>query len=136
MLRPVATGSSHMPSTDTTILIIDDDPLHLKIYTWILQREGYRCLTAVVGSTSVNLPMNEAVDLVLLDYRLNSSLRSPDVAQLVERAFPSAPIVVLSEAPWMPDDMRSHAAGFVNKGSPTMLLETLGKVLESRHSRA
>ena len=125
-----------MSSTDTTILIIDDDPLHLKIYTWILQREGYRCLTAVVGSTSVNLPVDETLDLVLLDYRLNSSLRAPDVARMVERAFPSAPIVVLSEAPWMPDDMQSHAAGFVNKGSPTTLLETLGKVLESRHSRA
>lgn len=120
---------------DATILIVDDDPLHLKIYTWILQREGYRCLTAVVGSTSVELPAEEPVNLVLLDYRLNSSLQAPEVARQVQSAYLSVPIVVLSEAPWMPDDMKDLAAAFVNKGNPKLLTETVNNVLERRHSR-
>ncbi len=118
-----------------TILIVDDDPLHLKIYTWILQREDYRCLTALVGSTSVELPAEEPVDLVLLDYRLNSSLRAPGVARQVGRTYPSVPIVVLSEAPWLPDDMKDLAVAFVNKGNPKLLMETINSVLDRRHSQ-
>lgn len=120
---------------DATILIVDDDPLHLKIYTWILQREGHRCLTAVVGSTSVELPADEPVDLVLLDYRLNSSLRAPDVARQVQSTYPTVPIVVLSEAPWMPDDMNDLAMAFVNKGNPKLLMDTIRGVVERRHSQ-
>lgn len=120
---------------NATILIVDDDPLHLKIYTWILQREGYRCLTALVGSTSVELPADEPVDLVLLDYRLNSSLRAPDIARQAQSTYPSIPIVVLSEAPWMPDDMNDLAMAFVNKGNPKLLMDTIRGVVERRHSQ-
>ena len=125
-----------MPASETTVLIIDDDPLHLTIYRWILQREGYQCKTAVVGSTSVDLPRSERIDLVLLDYRLSSSLTAPQVAEQVKSAFPETPIVVLSELPWMPDDIRAYAAAFVNKGEPKRLLETIALVLEGKPSRA
>ena len=124
------------PVEKATILVIDDDPLHLKIYTWILERDGYHSLTALVGSNSVDLPENEDIDLVLLDYRLSSSVKSPDVANRVKRAFPSAPIVVLSEAPWMPDDMREHAVAFINKGNPQRLLDTVASVLREKVSAA
>ena len=60
-----------MHSADTTILIIDDDPPHLKIYSWILQSKSYKCKSALVNSTSLELRADAAIDLVLLDYRLN-----------------------------------------------------------------
>ena len=123
-----------MLAQDTTVLIIDDDPLHLKIYSWILAREKYKCKTALVDSTRVELPLEEDVDIVLLDYRLSSSLTAMDVAEQVKSAFPLIPIVVLSEAPWMPDEMRAHAEAFVNKGNPRLLLETISSVLEARPS--
>jgi|SRR5215469_13718333 len=121
-----------MPAQGPTILIVDDDPLHLTIYAWILAREGYGCKKALVGSTSVELPHDEVIDLVLLDYRLSSSLTATDLAEMVKKAFPAAPIVVLSELPWMPDDISPHAAAFVHKGEPKHLLETLAEVLQSR----
>jgi len=121
-----------MAAQGPTVLIVDDDPLHLTIYTWILSREGYQCKKALFGSTSVELPAGESIDLVLLDYRLSSSLRATDVAELVKKAFPAAPIIVLSELPWMPDDISPHAAAFVHKGQPKHLLETVAEVLQSR----
>jgi DNA-binding NtrC family response regulator len=120
----------------TTILVIDDDPLHLKIYCWILQREGYRCRTALVESRSVDLPADERIDLVLLDYRLTSSLTAPEIARNLKTNFPSVPIVVLSEMPWMPEDMTAHAVGFINKGNPQRLLNTVADVLGSGSSAA
>lgn len=112
-------------STKATILVVDDDALHLTLYSWILQRQGYQCLTAVVDSNSVELPSSAPVHLVLLDYRLNSSLIAPDVARLIRDRFDSVPIVVLSELQWMPDDMKEHAATFVSKGDPAVLLEAV-----------
>lgn len=121
-----------MSAQDTTVLIIDDDSLHLTIYTWILGREGYKCRTSLVKSSSVELPVNDTVDLVLLDYRLSSSLTAIDVAEQVKSAFPSAPIVVLSELQWMPEDIRAYASAFVNKGDPHLLLQTITSVLAGK----
>lgn len=117
-----------MPS-EITILIVDDDELHLRIYRWILERESYRCRTALVGNTSVEFPGDEAVDLVLLDYRLQSSLTAVDLAKELKSRFPNAPIVVLSELTWIPEDIRPYAAGFVHKGEPKLLVETIGDLL-------
>jgi CheY-like chemotaxis protein len=126
-LRPI---QPLMPALDCTVLIIDDDPLHLKLYTWILQRNGYKCLTAQVKSTSVELPKGAALDVVLLDFRLSSSLSAIDVAKQVKLAFPSIPILVLSELQWMPEEMREYATDFVNKGDPQKLVERIAEVVQ------
>ena len=115
-----------------TILIVDDDALHLKLYTWVLERNGYKCAVAQVKSTSVDLPPGGTVNLVLLDYRLSSSLTSMDVFYLLQNRFPSVPVVLLSDMQWMPDDMRGHAAAFVNKGDPQLLLDTVSSVLQEK----
>jgi DNA-binding response OmpR family regulator len=121
-----------MHSADTTILIVDDDPLHLKIYTWILQRQSYICRTALVNSTSVDLPAGADIDLVLLDYRLSSSLNALDVIHKIRNIFAAVPIIILSEVQWMPDDVRGHATAFVNKGNPDLLVETIAAILQGK----
>ena len=123
-----------MPAAEPTILIIDDDPLHLKLYTWILQRQGYRCETALVHSTFVDLPRDMAIDLVLLDYRLSSSLTAVDVANQLKEELGPVPVVVLSELQWMPDDMKGHAIAFVNKGDPMNLVESINSILQNESS--
>ncbi len=121
-----------MPVQEPTILIVDDDRLHLKLYTWILQAEGYKCESALVQSTSVDLPSEAAIDLVLLDYRLSSSLTPVDVIQQLRQQFPAAPVVILSEMQWMPDDVKNHAHAFVNKGDPKGLVETINGILQGK----
>ena len=116
------------------ILIIDDDQLHLTLYAWILGRQGYKCETALVGSSSVDLPANGAIDLVLLDYRLKSSVTALQIVRDLRNRFGSIPIVVLSDLEWMPDDMREHATAFVHKGSPQYLLDTVAATLRRQPS--
>jgi CheY-like chemotaxis protein len=86
-----------------------------------------------VRRESVDLPDPELnhIDVVLMDYRLCSELTPRDVATRVQAAFPGAPIIVLSELPFMPDDARSFAHDFVTKGEPERLLELLGDVVGS-----
>jgi len=47
-------------------LIVDDDPVHLRIYGWIIEAAGYRVLPSLVRFDGVDLP-EDPVDLVLLD---------------------------------------------------------------------
>ena len=124
-----------MKQDQSTILIVDDDPLHLKLYSWILERQRYQCKTAEVKSTSVEIPADAAVDLVLLDYRLDSSVTPLDVIHQLRSAFGQVPILILSDLQWMPEDMREHAAAFIHKGDPKMLLETIAGVLKEKSTR-
>lgn len=111
------------------VLVIDDSADHLRLFSRILTKAGYRCSTALVGSRSVDLTTAGHVDVVTLDYRLQSTLRAVDVANLVREFHPEAPIIVLSELEWMPDDMKPFAFAFVRKGEPEELLHTLEEAL-------
>lgn len=116
-------------SAKTTVLLIDDDPSHLKLYSLILGRQGYRVVTSLVGMRSVDFPRGGAdVNLVVMDYRLNSVLTGPDVAKLVREKFPEVPIMLLSEYQWMPDDMTGLVDAFVTKGNPDVLLERIAEL--------
>src|SRR5690348_3281068 len=101
-----------------TVLLVDDDPSQIKLYRWILERGGFAVVSALVGGSSVSLPDPERVfvDVVLLDYRLSSELSAAAVAAMARNKFPMAPIVVLSELPFMPEAAKEFADGFVQKG--------------------
>lgn len=108
-----------------TVLILDDDPVHLKIYSWIVNRGDFRALTTLATDHGADLPTGEHVDVVLLDYRLGGSLTAKDFLPPIRRAFPATPIVILSELEWMPEELRGEATGFVRKGEPEELLSVL-----------
>lgn len=129
-------SSPGLGSKPATILIVDDDALHLQLYAWILQRKGHKSILAQVKSESVDLPPNGDVDLVLLDYRFNSSLSAVDVYDQIKGRFPSAPVVVLSDRQWMPDEMKGKAEAFVSKGDPNVLLDTVAAILDRRPANA
>ncbi len=109
----------------TKVLVIDDDPSHLRLYAWILERGGYAPVTALAQRNSLQLPDGVLPALVILDYALGGSLKAADVAQQVRAAYPAAPIIILSDLFGMPDDVAPLAAAFVQKGDPQFLLETI-----------
>ena len=114
-----------------TVLLIDDDPSHLKLYSLIVGRAGFRALTALVSGPSLELPSEETVDLCLLDYRIGTALSSVDVARRLQQIFPAKPIVILSDMPWMPDDVAPYATAFVRKGEPEKIVEMIGRLVEA-----
>ena len=117
--------------TQPTVLIVDDDPSHLKLYAWIAERAGWRAQTVQVKSSSLDLKKGDLVDLILMDYRLSSSLTAADVVHELKGEFPEAPIVVLSQEYGMPSDMKSHAIAFVRKGQPEELVRLLNQFRDS-----
>jgi DNA-binding response OmpR family regulator len=111
------------------VLIVDDDPSHLRIYGWIIQAAGFDPLSALVTQTEVELPDDAAVDLVLLDYHLNGSMTAPEIAKLARTRYPGAPILVLSDAMMMPDDIGPLVDGFIRKGDPARLVEMVKQTI-------
>jgi two-component system cell cycle response regulator DivK len=95
-----------------TILIVEDDRLSRKLVETLLQRRGYRLLTATDGKEAIEIATHEQPDLIIMDLRLpkvdgyeaTQTLKSqPETAHI--------PIVALT-AQAMPDDHeRALAAG-------------------------
>ncbi len=114
-----------------TVLVVDDDPSHLKIYCWVIERGGFRSLSALVQSEGVSFPEAEAIDLAVLDYRLGGSLTAVDVAKRLRAIYPSVPILILSDLYGMPEDVAPYASAFVRKGEPQQLLDTIVSMMNS-----
>jgi CheY-like chemotaxis protein len=110
------------------VLIIDDDPSHLRIYGWIVKHAGFESLTTLATVGDLVLP-SAHVDLVLLDYHLAGNMKATSVAKLVRETYPDAPILILSDAMMMPDDIGPHVDGFIRKGDPARLVETVTRQL-------
>ena len=110
-----------------TVLIIDDDPVHLQIYGWILKSAGFIPCPALVNSNGVDIPNGSPVDVVVLDYRLTGGMKATDAARLVSGAYPNAPIILLSDIYGIPDDIAPYIKAFVRKGEPEKLIATVKK---------
>ncbi|HEY4354385.1 MAG TPA: response regulator [Acidobacteriaceae bacterium] len=111
------------------VLIIDDDPVHLRIYGWILEAAGYRSITAMAHLDGIPLP-DEPVDIVLLDYHLTGGMKATDAAVLIRRKYPEPPILLLSDAFGLPEDIAPLVNGFVRKGDPAKLIREVGRFLD------
>ncbi|MFZ0632231.1 MAG: hypothetical protein WA399_16015 [Acidobacteriaceae bacterium] len=111
----------------TSVLIIDDDPTHLRIYGWIIGAAGYEAMPALVTGDHIGYPEGDA-DLVVMDYRLTGRITAVQAAQETRRRYPRAPIIVLSDMYDLPADIAPYAQAFVRKGEPAKLVETLASL--------
>ncbi len=118
------------------VLIVDDDPTHLEIYGLLLRHAGYEPVSALVKFAGAEIPKDESIGLVLLDYRLQSLRTSTEFAQEIRALMPDAPIVVLSDVWSLPADIAPYVTDFVRKGQPARLLQMVGKLLGPAAERA
>jgi len=116
-------------ASNRTVLIVDDDASHLKLYSWVLERGGFHPITALVDGNALGIPDGQRIDAAVLDYRLGPYLTAVEVAKRLRDGSPDIPILVLSDVPWMPDDVAPYASGFVRKGEPQQLIEMLGSLV-------
>ena len=128
---PAILTSSRKGEYVQTVLIVDDDPSHLKIYSWMIERGGFRSVPALVQRNAVDLPEAEKVDLAVLDYRLGAGVSAVDIAKRLRSTYPNTPILLLSDLYGMPEDIAQYVSGFVRKGEPQQLLDTIASTLRA-----
>lgn len=118
-----------MSTSKKTVLIVDDDPGHLKIYGWMVRQSGHQFVECLVNRTCPAFDAAWPVNLVLLDYVLHCQVPTPEIARAARANWPQAPVVLLTDRLDLPEDMAPYVDHFVRKGQPSKLVETLNNLL-------
>lgn len=109
------------------ILLVDDDPDNIYVFTHILKRAGYEIINAKNGVEAIKLAVNESPDLILMDMQL--PLMSGYEATEEIRKIADIPIIALTASVMHSDRekaMKAGCAGYLCK--PVELHDFLEKI--------
>ena len=112
------------------ILIIDDEPINLKILSRKLETEGYEIIVASRGETALHLVKQSLPDLILLDIMM-PEMDGYEVCQKLKESPQTAeiPIIFLTSKTNTEDVIKGFELGAVDYvGKPFKHLELLARV--------
>ena len=120
-----------MAHSDHLVLCVDDEVVGLRVRKAVLERAGYRVLTAHDGLEGLRLFSQEPVGAVVLDYSM-PGMHGGEVATQMRRTKPAIPILLLSAYIGLPSDVTALVNSYMTKGEgPQLLLEKLRSLLPS-----
>lgn len=123
-----------MPA-NSLILCIDDEALGLQIRKVVLERAGYRVLTALDGASGLNLFREHPVDAVILDYFM-PGMNGGEVAAEIRRSRADIPILLLSAYINLPTEVVKSVDFTLLKGDrPETLMEKVQEMLDSHQGK-
>ena len=133
--EPQQEGVAQLPGgTQATVLIVDDSPTETHILKGILERGGYRVITAENGEVGLSVAAKSNPDLILMDVvmpGLNGFQATRQLSQTPETA--DIPVIMVSTKGQETDrtwGMRQGARDYVVKPvSAEELLEKISVVL-------
>jgi len=111
-----------MPSEGPLVLCIDDERIGLRVRKLLLERAGYRVLTAPDGPAGIALFESNPVEAVLLDYSM-PGMHGGEVAAHMRDRKPNVPILLLSAYVGLPTEITDLVSGYLTKAddAPTLL---------------
>ena len=116
------------------ILCVDDERVGLEIRKTLLERAGYRVLTALSGAAGLDLFAREPIEAVVLDFSM-PGMNGDQVALGMRKVKPSVPILMLSAYTSLPPEVTRLVDLYMTKGEGApALLEKLGGLLPSHAS--
>jgi CheY-like chemotaxis protein len=126
-----------MENNPFLVLCVDDEVVGLRIRKILLERAGYRVVTAPDGPSGLELFAGEPVDAVVLDYSM-PGMHGGEVAEKMRLTKPEVPILLLSAYVELPEQVISLVDVYMTKGegAPTLLdrLSNLLSVPAASHS--
>jgi CheY-like chemotaxis protein len=118
-----------MGSTSHLVLCVDDEIVGLRVRKILLERAGYKVLTAPDGHSGLELFATQPVDAVVLDYSM-PGMHGGQVAEKMRQTKPEVPILLLSAYVGLPDEVRSLVDVYMTKGEGApALLDNLSNLL-------
>lgn len=97
------------------VLCVDDELIGLQVRKILLERAGYRVLTALDGPLGLQTFEKEPVDLVILDYSM-PGMHGGEVATRMRQLKPQVPILLLSAYVGLPSEVTSLVDLYMTKG--------------------
>lgn len=104
------------------VLCVDDEKVGLSVRRMLLERSGYRVLTAPDGPSGLELFETNPVEAVVLDYSM-PGMHGGDVAAHMRQSKPDVPILMLSAYVGLPPEVTGLVDAFMTKGegAPALL---------------
>ena len=97
------------------VLCVDDELIGLQVRKILLERAGYRVLTALDGPLGLEAFEKEPVDVVVLDYSM-PGMHGGEVATRMRQLKPEVPILLLSAYVGLPSEVTSLVDLYMTKG--------------------
>ncbi len=124
-----------MPERQHLVLCVDDETIGLEVRRMLLERAGYRVLTALDGSTGLDLFAREPVEAVVLDFAM-PGMTGGEVAIRMREVKPDVPILMLSAYTSLPPEVSNSVDLAMTKGEGApALLKKLGSLVASDTAR-
>jgi CheY-like chemotaxis protein len=103
------------------VLCVDDELIGLQVRKLLLERAGYRVVTALNGISGLEKFSTEPVEAVILDYSM-PGMHGGEVAARMRQIKPSIPILLLSAYVGLPVEVTSLVDLYMTKGEGAPLL--------------
>jgi CheY-like chemotaxis protein len=112
------------------VLCVDDELVGLQVRKILLERAGYRVLTAPDGPAGLAIFSQEPVEVVVLDYSM-PGMHGGEVATKMRQSKPQIPILLLSAYMDLSADVTSLVDLYMTKGEGApVLLEKISSLLQ------
>jgi CheY-like chemotaxis protein len=119
-----------MKLNSNLVLCVDDELIGLRVRKILLERAGYRVLTASDGPSGLEIFSSEPVEAVILDYSM-PGMHGGEVAVRMRQTKPHVPILLLSAYMGLSAEVTSLVDLYMTKGEGApVLLEKLGSLLQ------
>lgn len=131
-LSPHRQATRDSPRTaQPLVLCIDDEIIGLRVRRILLERAGYKVLSAQEGEEGIDIFAREPVQAVVLDYAM-PGLNGAEVATRLRKIKPKVPILLLSAYMGLPKEVTCLVDVYMTKGEGApMLLKKLGTMIPS-----
>jgi CheY-like chemotaxis protein len=105
------------------VLCVDDELVGLQVRKLLLERAGYRVVTAINGELGLEIFGKEPVEAVVLDYSM-PGMHGGEVATRMREIKPSVPILLLSAYVGLPPEVTALVDLYMTKGEGAPVLLT------------
>lgn len=117
-----------MPHDGRLVLCVDDEKIGLLVRRTLLERAGYRVLTAPDGPSGIAMFQANLVDAVILDFAM-PGMNGDEVADRMRSEKPDVPILLLSAYVGLsPEALRSVSLYMTKGEGAPALLEKLASM--------
>jgi CheY-like chemotaxis protein len=118
-----------MAQPDHLVLCVDDERVGLHVRKLLLERSGYRVLTAMDGQAGLAIFQQNPIEAVVLDFAM-PGMHGGEVAARMRALKPDVPILLLSAYLGLPSEITSLVDVYMTKGEGApALLEKLDRLL-------
>ena len=112
------------------VLCVDDEHIGLQVRKLLLERAGYRVLTAKDGLAGLEILASEPIEAVILDYSM-PGMHGGEVATRMRQIKPAVPILLLSAYVGLPPEVTSLVDMYMTKGEGApVLLAKISSLLQ------